>query len=166
MTRDEQNSINQLVKVVENIRQENANFKNDISKLVETINSKTDKKHVPIHLEQDILSTAQSAINKAIGECLGGYNSPLNKLIISVVAENEKELRAIISDSFTQVIRTEEFKKSIVSALSHKVAKTIISNNDGLFDKVSNELKADAVFKSKMVVAVSNVVNECLNTNK
>jgi len=27
---------------------------------------------------------------------------------------------------------------------------------------VSNELKQDAVFKSKMALAVANVVNECL----
>lgn len=46
--------------------------------------------------------------------------------------------------------------------VSHKVTRTIISNNEGLFDKVSNELKNDATFKAKMAIAVSNVVNECL----
>jgi hypothetical protein len=60
------------------------------------------------------------------------------------------------------VILTDEFKQSIVSAFSHKVARTIISNNDGLFDKVSNELKQDSVFKARMAMAVSNVVEECL----
>jgi hypothetical protein len=57
------------------------------------------------------------------------------------VDENSTELRALISDSFVQVIRKDEFKQAIVSAFSHKVARSIISNNDGLFDKVSNELK-------------------------
>ena len=46
------------------------------------------------------------------------------------------------------------------------MARNIISNNDGLFDKVSNELKQDAVFKSKMALAVSNVVEECLNERR
>ena len=68
----------------------------------------------------------------------------------------------IQNDSFVQVIRKDEFKQAIVSAFSHKVARSIISNNDGLFDKVSNELKQDAVFKSRMALAVANVVNECL----
>ena len=36
----------------------------------------------------------------------------------------------------------------------------------GLFDKVSNELKQDAVFKSKMALAVSNVVEQCLNERR
>jgi len=84
------------------------------------------------------------------------------KLVKSVVDENSTELRALISDSFVQVIRKDEFKQAIVSAFSHKVARSIISNNDGLFDKVSNELKQDAVFKSRMALAVANVVNECL----
>jgi len=84
-------------------------------------------------------------------------------LVKSVVDEYSPELRKIISESFGEVISLDEFKESIVNAFSHKVARTIISNNDGLFDKVSNELKQDAIFKSKMSLAVSNVVEECLN---
>ena len=118
------------------------------------------------NLEQDILTTAQLAIAASIKEALGKYDSPLIKLVNSVVQENSTELRALISDSFTKVIRTDEFKQSIVNAFSHKVARTIISNNDGLFDKVSNELKQDAVFKSKMALAVAQVVDECLRDRK
>lgn len=113
-------------------------------------------------LEKQILSTVQHSMSESIKSVLTGYNSPLQQLVKSVVDENSKELRAIISDSFKLVISTDEFKQSIVSAFSHKVARTIISNNDGLFDKVSNELKQDAVFKAKMSLAVSNVVEECL----
>lgn len=105
-------------------------------------------------------------MSESIKSVLTGYNSPMTALAKSVVDENAKELRAIISDSFKMVIATEDFKQSIVSAFSHKVARTIISNNDGLFDKVSNELKQDAVFKAKMSLAVSNVVEECLREKK
>lgn len=117
------------------------------------------------NLEKDILTTAQQAINNAIKESLGKYDSPLIKLVSQVVTENSIELKALISDSFTKVIRTDNFKESIINAFSHKVARTIISNNDGLFDKVSNELKQDAMFKAKMALAVAQVVNECLQTN-
>ena len=72
------------------------------------------------------------------------------------------ELKEIVDSSFKKVIRTEEFKASIVSAFSHKIARSIISNNDGLFDKVNNELKQDPVFKSKITLAISNIVEECL----
>lgn len=117
-------------------------------------------------LEKEILSAAQVAIGKTIAESLGKYDSPLVKLVNVVVTEHNTELKNLITDAFEQVIRTEDFKQSIVSAFSHKVARTIISNNDGLFDKVSNELKQDATFKAKMTMAVANVVNEMLTQPK
>ncbi len=163
MTDKEKQTIESLHKLVQDLRSENLKFREDVKLQVESINSKTDKKHMPIYLEQDILKAAQTAINESITKVLSsGYDGPLVKLIKSVVEENSSELRGIISDSFTQVIRKDEFKQAIVAAFSHKVARSIISNNDGLFDKVSNELKQDAIFKSRMAIAVSNVVNDCL----
>lgn len=162
MTTNEQKTIDSLFKAVQDLRTENSKFREDVKLQVETINGKTEKKHLPIYLEQDILKAAQQAINESITKVMTGYDSPMNRLVKSVVDENSTELRTIISDSFTQVIKTSEFKQAIVNAFSHKVARTIISNNDGLFDKVSNELKQDAIFKSKMALAVSKVVEECL----
>lgn len=166
MTTKEQQTIDSLFKAVQDLRTENAKFREDVKLQVETINTKTDKKHVPITLEQDILRTAQIAMNESIQKVLTDYSSPLKKLVEAVVSENTTFLKQLISESFNTVIRTDEFKNSIINAFSHKVARNIISNNDGLFDKVSNELKQDAVFKSKMALAVSNVVEECLNERR
>lgn len=166
MTTKEQQTIDNLFKAVQDLRTENAKFREDVKLQVETINAKTEKKHVPITLEQDILRTAQIAMNESIQKVLTDYNSPLKKLVEAVVSENTTFLKQLISESFNTVIRTDDFKTSIINAFSHKVARNIISNNDGLFDKVSNELKQDAVFKSKMALAVSNVVEECLNERR
>lgn len=117
-------------------------------------------------LESQILQVAQTSIAAAIKESLTNYQSPLVALTRSVVNDHTTELRSMISDAFVQVIRTDDFKKSIVDAFSHKVARSVISNNDGLFDKVSNELKQDATFKAKMALAVANVVEECLQERK
>lgn len=117
-------------------------------------------------LEKEVLRVAQEAVSTSIKEALSKYDSPLIKLVKQVVDENSTELKGLISSSFQTVIRTDEFKQSILSAFSHKVARSIISNNDGLFDKVSNELKQDSVFKAKMALAVSNVVEECLTERK
>lgn len=166
MTTKEQQTIDNLFKAVQDLRTENAKFREDVKLQVETINTKTDKKHVPITLEQDILRTAQIAMNESIQKVLTDYSSPLKKLVEAVVSENTTFLKQLIAESFNTVIRTDEFKNSIINAFSHKVARNIISSNDGLFDKVSNELKQDAVFKSKMALAVSNVVEECLNERR
>ena len=166
MTKKEQQTIDNLFKAVQDLRTENAKFREDVKLQVETINTKTDKKHVPITLEQDILRTAQIAMNESIQKVLTDYSSPLKKLVEVVVSENTTFLKQLISDSFNSVIRTDDFKNSIITAFSHKVARNIISNNDGLFDKVSNELKQDAIFKSKMSLAVSNVVEDCLTARR
>ena len=162
MNTQEQKTVDKLYALLASMREENNKFRVDVTLQVESLKKQTDTKHLPIYLEQDILKTTQQAIGEAVSKVLTSYDSPLNKLVKSVVEENSSELRQIISSSFTEVISLPEFKQSIVSAFSHKVARTIISNNDGLFDKVSNELKQDAVFKSKMAIAVSSVVEECL----
>jgi hypothetical protein len=166
MTTKEEKIIETLLKAVQDLRTENQKFRDDVKSQVEAINTKTEKKHLPVTLEQDILKATQMAIGDCISKIMVGYDSPLIKLVKSVIDENSTALRLIISDSFTKVISTDEFKQSVVSAFSHKVARTVISNNDGLFDRVSNELKQDSVFKAKMALAVSNVVEECLKDRK
>lgn len=162
MTAAEEKKIIELKALLNEIRIENQRFSEDITNQVKVINIKVDQKHLPITLEQDILKTTQLAINDAISKVLVSYDGSLMKLTKSVIDENSAELRTIISNSFVTVIRTEDFKKSIINAFSHKVARTVISNNDGLFDRVSNELKQDSVFKAKMALAVATVVEECL----
>jgi len=166
MTIKEEQIIKELLQTVKDLKLENQKYREDVTNQINTINTKTEKKYLPIHFEQDILKTAQQALNEAIGKVMTGYDSPLFKLIKSVLEENSSELRSIISDSFLEVIKVPEFKQSIISAFSHKVAKIIISSNDGLFDKVSNELKQDSIFKSKMSIALSNVIEECLKERK
>lgn len=163
MTKKEEEIINELLRTVRELKAENAKYREDVTSQINAINLKVNKVHEPIAFESDILKVTQHAINESISKVLTGYDSPLLKLVKSVVDEYSPELRKIISESFGEVISLDEFKQSIVNAFSHKVARTIISNNDGLFDKVSNELKQDAIFKSKMSLAVSNVVEECLS---
>jgi hypothetical protein len=162
MTTKEQKTIDDLLSVAKEMRASNQNFRTEIREKTEEIQKKVDKTHLPVTLEKDILRVAQESIAKALQSTLTGYDSPIIKLIKAVIEEHSIELKTIIKDSFSQVIRTEDFKQSIVNAFAHKVARSIISNNDGLFEKVANDLKQDAIFKSKMAIAVSNVVEECL----
>jgi hypothetical protein len=166
MTNNEQKTINELYQLLSNIQQENKKFREDVKNQVEILSSKIEQKQLPVTLEQDILKVTQHSISEAIKSVLIGYNSPLTKLVSEVINNYSKDLKDIISDSFSQVIKTDEFKQSIIEAFSHKVARTIISNNEGLFDKVSNELKQDSQFKAKITLAVANVVESCLNERK
>ena len=97
------------------------------------------------NLEQDVLRTIQLSVQEAINKSLTGYNNPLSKLVDEVITEHKTEMKQIITDSFESVLRTDEFKQGIREGFSHKVARTIISNNQGLIEKVTNELKQDKV---------------------
>jgi len=166
LNKEEQKTVDQLYQIVSNIRQENKILTETLTNMVNKLNDKVDKKNEPIYLEKDILQVLQVSMNKAIQDCLSGYNSPLIKLVNSVVESRSTELRKIIADSFDVAIQKDEFKSAIREGFSHKIARTLINNNGGLFDKVSNELKQDAVFKSKMAIAVANVVDECMEERK
>lgn len=137
-----------------------------LTRRVNHIEEVTNKTHKPLEMEGQILDVACRAIYKSVEAALVSYDSPLTKLVKSVIDEQSPFLKGIVSDSFSEVIKKDTFKQAIVSAFSHRVARTIISNNDGLFDKVSNELKQSSEFKAKMTLAVANVVNECLTDKK
>ena len=158
MTKTEQNALDQIFAVVSEMRKVNQALTDKVLKL----QSAVEKKMEPVNMQDQILAASIGAVQASIQKVLTDYNSPLHILTKGVIESNSGELRRIISDAFSQVIRTEDFKRSIVDAFAHKVARTVISNNDGLFDKVSNELKSDAVFKAKMIAATASVVNECL----
>lgn len=162
MTTAEQKTINELTALVGSFIRKSEEEKQSLLAKVSELEKRLERS--PTELEPRILSTCQSAISDAIKNVLTGYNSPLSALILSVVNSHSAELRDIINGSFEQVIRTEDFKKSILEAFSHKIARGVISGQQGLFDQVANELKQDAVFRSKVTVAIANVVNECLNS--
>ncbi len=166
MTKEEKELFNNLNRLLEGIKQENQKFREDVTKKVDGLAAVVDKKHLPITLEQNILSSAQQAIDFAIKESLSRHDSPLMKLVKSVVEENSVEFKSLINDSFLVVIRTEEFKVSIMEAFRHKIAKIVVNNTDGLLDKVANELKQDSVFKSKLTLLVSGLVDETIKQKK
>lgn len=151
-----------LSNVAREIRDGNNSFKASIENRIGEVEAKIDRKLSPVYLEKDILSTAQQAIAEAIKSSLAAYDSPFKKLVSSVIDAHNVELRGIINDAFSAVIKTEDFKASIVQAFAHKVSRSIIANNDSLFDKVSNELKQDPQFKARLTLAVAGVVEETL----
>ncbi|GEM_PF-623633 len=78
MTAKEQQTIDQLLKTVSDLREENRMFRNDMTELITAINGKVEKKHTPVNLEADILSTVQLAMNESIKSVLSSYNFQVN----------------------------------------------------------------------------------------
>lgn len=160
MTSKELEHIKMMNETLREIRDSNRIFIDKVSDRITTAEKKIEEKHIPISLEGDILKTVQLSVNESIKAVLTGYNSPMSKLVCSVIEDHNVELKSIFSNAFSSVIKTREFEQSIVSAFSHKIARSMMSMSDSLFEKVSNDLKQDVQFKARMVVAISNIVEE------
>ena len=161
MTTKEQQSIKEVRDLLSEIKSANREFMEQVNMETKKIDDKVDKKLFPVTLEQDILREAQAAIQKSIVDCLTGYNSPLTKLTNEVVGNHSDELKGLISEVLESVIRADEFKEGMREAFCHKVSRSMISEQQGMIEKISQELKNDPVFKSKLTVAIANVVDEC-----
>jgi len=162
MTEAEKQQIQKLIEIAKNMQELNHDFRTMISSRVDELEAKIEAKHVPIQLEASIMHSVNDAVRKAITSSLSEYNSPLKTLTDAVIGEHKTELRAIIGACFEQTIRHDDFRASVLEAFNHKIARLVISNNDSLLDKVSNDLKSDAAFRAKLTLAVSGVVDSFL----
>lgn len=100
MTNKEEETLHRLCNLMDDIRNENKQFREDINKKVDTYTEKVDKKVEPLYFEQDIVQATKQSIQKAMIESLTTYDNPLSKLIKSVVQSHYNELREIIDSCF------------------------------------------------------------------
>jgi hypothetical protein len=109
-------------------------------------------------LEQDILKAIQGSIGESIKSCLVDYNSPLNKLVESVVNSHTSELRDTIEYSFSKVIMSAEFKETVNNAFNHKLARILVDKLEGAIEKRVHELRSDPTIKAKMILAIEGII--------
>lgn len=111
-------------------------------------------------LEQQILSTAQQAIEKSIIESLTGYNSPLQKLCERVIEEHSGSLFQLIDKEFSTLLDGETFKEELGKALNKKLASVLVGRMGGELEKQVNQLKANPETRARIMLAISEIVEE------
>ena len=145
-----------LIEQVKTLSEENKKYKAELDARVSVI----ERKHVPVSLEQDVITCVQGSIAKALETSLGGYNSPLGKLAESVVESHKAPIRNIMNEAMTEAIGRDEFGKQMREMFVHRVARVMISGMEGQIEKASNELKQNPQFKAKATLAIANIVDE------
>lgn len=163
MTREEIKQFDQLEKTIRDLTTalETNNAKQN--EKIEALSKKVDNSTKPLYFESDIIGSIKGTITEAIKNTLTGYNSPLIGLIRSVVDDNSKELKEILTRNFVIAIRNKDFEESIKDELSRTLGRTLAKSNDGLFDKISNGLKNDQTFRANLTLAMSKFVDDYLN---
>jgi len=117
-----------------------------------------DKEHSDF--EKNLLRDAQRAIGEAIKSSLTGFNSSFNKLVNSVIESHSAELREIINENFTSVIKSDDFSQAIKHAFEHKLAKILVSKLEGSVEKCVNTLRSDPTIRARMVLAIESIIAE------
>lgn len=163
MTREEIKQFDQLEKTIRDLttalETNNAN-QND---KIEALSKKVDRSTKPLYFESDIIGSIKSSINDAIKASLTSYSGPLSNLIKSVIDDNSKELKEILTRNFVIAIRNKDFEESVKDELSRTLGRTLTKSNDALFDKISSELKNDTTFRAEVTLAMSKVVKSYLD---
>jgi Fe2+ transport system protein B len=162
MTTQEQKTVNDLYKIASDLRDSNIKLRDEVEQRIKSVESRVEQKHIPLTLEDEVQKAVYSSIQKAFNDALGGYNSPLQKYALNVVAKYQTSIESVFDDVVKEAIKTDEFKQRVREVLLHKIAKTMISGIDGSVDKTINQMKQDAVFRSRLTLSVNTLVNEFL----
>jgi len=158
MTAKEEKGLQNLQNLLEQIRKENQEFKEQINLKVAEVN----QKNIQFTFEADIIQSVQQSITKSLGDFLGGYNSPLSQYAKNIVVKYQADIEATFDSIVSEAIKTDEFKTRVREVLLHKIAKTVTSGIDGSIDKTVNLMKQNQVFRSKLTLAINEITNEFL----
>ena len=162
MTTKEQQTVDQLLKIITDQRASFQEFKQAMELKVTSLERLVEQKHMPLSLEIEVVNAAQKAVSSALSSAMTGYGSPLIKYATNVVTKYQSSLEAIFDDAVREGIATDEFKVRVREVMLSKIAKTMISGVDGSIDKTINLMKQDAVFRSRLILAVNTLVDEFL----
>lgn len=160
MTNTEQKTVNDLFKIASDLRDANTKLRDELELRVKAVEYKVEQKHLPLSLEEETIKAVHSSISKAFNDALGGYNSPLQKYALNVVNKYQSSIESVFDDVVKEAIKTDDFKVRVREVLLHKIAKTMISGIDGSVDKAINQMKQDAIFRSRLTLSVNNLVDE------
>lgn len=113
-----------------------------------------------MQLEQQIINAVKESLAEVIKSKLGGYNTPLDALIKGVFEDEKDELIDILKSVFKEVIGSDEFKITIKEEFQRKVAKNLVGVLEGQVSKAVEILKQDPIMKSRMILAIENIITE------
>lgn len=163
MTHAESKSIMEVQRIIGDIKEQNRLFREDTQKQIELLSNKVEQKHLPLNLENEVVMTIQKSLAEGLSKALTGYNSPLELYANNVVSKYQSSIENIFNEVVQHGIASDEFKQKVREVLLHKIAKTVTSGIDGSIDKTVNLMKQDAIFRSKLTLAVNGLVSEFLN---
>lgn len=114
-------------------------------------------------LEREILDSVRDSLANAIKSKLEGYSSPLGKMVEESIKRHEAKVKDLIDEAIDGVMLDQDFRKSMVEQIHHKIARELTSSfGEGVFKKAVDSLKSDPTVRARCVLAIEKVVSEAL----
>jgi len=111
-------------------------------------------------LEKQIMTKVNEGVEKAIVDAIGGYSSPLSTFAKEVIQNHAEEMKSLMDNALVKTIRSKEFEKEVMSAFTHKLARTLLGKIEGEVDKAVNMFRQDPVRRAKVVSAIEKIVQK------
>lgn len=108
----------------------------------------------------ELLQAVKNGIGKAVTEKMSGYNSPLDKLLGTVVSDQSSAIGKLLTDSIQSALKDETFREHIASAVRTKLAGTLIQRFGGEMEKQVNALKSDPTTRARITLAIEEIVKQ------
>jgi hypothetical protein len=163
MTNKEQQTIDDLLKCVKELKEENNKFREDVTIQVNKINEKVEKKELPLNLEKSVINTTNDCIRESLKKILSdSYSSPLKLYAENIIKKYQNDIESVFDGIVSTEIKKDDFKNEVKQAFMSKIARTLLSGIDGSIDKNINQMRQDSIFKSKLTLMINSLVDEYL----
>ena len=111
-----------------------------------------------MNLESEIIAAVRSGISHAISEKLGGYNSPLDKLLQAAIDQQSSDIKSLMSSAISAALVDTSFRETIVAAVRKKLADLLIQKFGGEMEKQVNAFKSDPSTRARITVAIDEII--------
>lgn len=111
-----------------------------------------------LDIEKQVKNAICDGIREGVKSKLGGYNSPLDKLIAASLEKHSSEFRDLLESGIASCVVDAEFRDEITKAIQHKLASTLIQRFGGEMEKQVNVLKSDPTTRARITLAIEEIV--------
>lgn len=113
-----------------------------------------------MEIEKLIANEVHDALVKVLKDRLGGYGSPLSKMVDDVVVQNQSEIKELLKEGIKEAVTQEAFREEIKSAFAHTLARSLMNEFKGEIEKQANEMRRQPEFRARVVMAIEKIINE------
>lgn len=112
-----------------------------------------------MNFELEVQDAVKKAIREAIEKSLISYSSPLDKLVKAEVDKCQGPISTLLNESIMHCMQL-DIREQIKEALSHKLARLLVTKMEGELEKKVNDLRSSPETRARIVLAIDNAIKE------